>query len=166
MCSEIDQFPSFLRTMSDSRQIFPVDDKEETATVDSLPESETAAVERESENLEDEGDHQKQPEEIKNDDDDDEEEETNKATASHREIEDDDDGFKTPTSSAHRIPSITECPPPPVKPRPPPPSKLKRKASPPQNTSAEVESIFRPIEDDLQQHKIKKSRTDDGEDRS
>lgn len=163
MCSEIDQFPSFLRRMS-----HPVDrkhDKEEEIAItsqplDSLPEPETAAaaagVERESENPDD--DHQKKlPEEIKK-----EEEEANKATPSRREIiddDDDDDGFKTPTSSAHRIPAITECPPPPVKPRPPP-SKLKRKASPP-----EVDSLFPPIEsdqgDNSQQHKIKKARTED-----
>ncbi|KAG6427370.1 hypothetical protein SASPL_111613 [Salvia splendens] len=73
------------------------------------------------------------------------------ATVSH------DDGFKTPTSSDHRIPPITRCPPPPVKPRPPP-MRVKRKISQP----AEIESIFRSIaadQDDTAQHrKIKKAR--------
>ncbi|KAG6430436.1 hypothetical protein SASPL_108503 [Salvia splendens] len=76
------------------------------------------------------------------------------ATVSH-----DEDGFKTPTSSDHRIPPITECPPAPTKPRPPP-LRLKRKSPQP----AEIESIFRSIatdQDDTQRHKIKKARTDD-----
>ncbi|KAH6802560.1 hypothetical protein C2S51_034006 [Perilla frutescens var. frutescens] len=168
MCSEIDRFSSFLRRMSgsDNPKILPVEKKEGAISSESHPQdSETAAEERERENLE--ADHQNKPdEEIKSED----EPEPDKATASHRESED-DDGFKTPTSSDHRIPAITQCPPAPKKFRPPP-SKLKRKAaSPPASSrsieldsSAEVESIFCPIvkdQDDTQQHKIKKPRTDD-----
>lgn len=56
-----------------------------------------------------------------------------------------EDGFRTPTSSEHRIPAITECPPAPRKPHP---SRWKRSRSPHRclefDTSEEVESLFRP----------------------
>ncbi|KAL2250519.1 UNVERIFIED_CONTAM: Cyclin-dependent protein kinase inhibitor SMR3 [Sesamum indicum] len=116
-----------------------------------------------------------QLEEIKND------EETDKATVSSRGsekqiAEEDDDGFKTPTSSDHRIPATTQCPPAPKKPRPQT-SKLKRKASPPPGArrslqfeaSTEVESIFRQIpdqQDNIEEQKIKKARREDDQDSS
>lgn len=143
-------------------QIFSVDrnDGEERVTI---------AEEREKENLQDEedkGDHEKQPEEITTK----LEDESDKATASHREsesdaVDDEDDGFLTPTSSDHRIPQITRCPPAPMKPRPPPP-RLKRKASSPPQGSAEIESIFSTIVSDQDDHKMKKARTDDDKGRS
>ncbi|KAL0451155.1 UNVERIFIED_CONTAM: hypothetical protein Slati_1671900 [Sesamum latifolium] len=119
---------------------------------------------------------EEQLEEIKKD-----EETDDKATVSSREsekqiVEEDDDGFKTPTSSDHRIPATTQCPPAPKKPRPQT-SKLKRKASPPPgarrslqfDASTEVESIFRQIpdqQDNLEEQKIKKARREDDEDSS
>ncbi|KAL1549506.1 hypothetical protein AAHA92_17604 [Salvia divinorum] len=84
------------------------------------------------------------------------------ATVSHRGSDEDDGGFKTPTSSDHRIPPIKQCPPAPMKPRPPP-LRLKRKA-PSSSQPPEIESIFRSIandQDDAQQHKIKQARTDE-----
>ncbi|KAK8553714.1 hypothetical protein V6N12_030698 [Hibiscus sabdariffa] len=45
--------------------------------------------------------------------------------------DDDDDGFKTPTSSEHKIPEPKTCPPAPRRPRP-----LKRKAPPTHSSSA------------------------------
>ncbi|KAK4419080.1 hypothetical protein Salat_2320800 [Sesamum alatum] len=185
MCSEIDGFSSFLRRMSDGNnpQFFPdvekQEDKEGTVepnspqpVSESLQEIETAAQGRG--NLDGADDDQKKEEEleeVKNDD------ETEKATVSSREAEkqiaEDDDGFKTPTSSDHRIPASTQCPPAPKKPRPQT-SKLKRKASPPPGarrshqfdaSSTEVESIFRPIpdQDNIEEQKIKKARREDDE---
>ncbi|KAL0347305.1 UNVERIFIED_CONTAM: Cyclin-dependent protein kinase inhibitor SMR3 [Sesamum calycinum] len=121
----------------------------------------------------DDDDQKEQLEEIKND------EETDNATVSSRESEkqiaEDDDGFKTPTSSDHRIPATTQCPPAPKKPRPQT-SKLKRKASPPPgarrslqfDAATEVESIFRqiPDQDNIEEQKIKKARREDDEESS
>ncbi|KAG6434082.1 hypothetical protein SASPL_105703 [Salvia splendens] len=126
--------------MSANPQIFPADDKEKIAI------SET----QKSENLESKSDQI----------------ESDEAIVSHRESDADEGGggFETPTSSDHKIPPITECPPAPMKPRPPPP-RLKRKASSPQ--PAEIESVFRSIgndQDDAHSHKMKKARNEDGED--
>ncbi|KAL6574734.1 hypothetical protein OROMI_012019 [Orobanche minor] len=78
---------------------------------------------------------------------------------------DDEDEFKTPTSSEHRIPAITECPP---APRRPPPPKWKRKSCPTSrrrlalDSSEEVESLFRQVADiDDQEPRNKKARRDD-----
>lgn len=174
---------------SDNPQFFPVekeDDREDiiklgkslqpmSENLGSCPEmvseAETAADEEKEKGNLDRADHQKETaEEIKN------EEETDKTTDSYREsekqISEDDDGFKTPTSSDHRIPAIVQCPPAPTKPRPQP-SKLKRKASPlgdclslQLDASTEVESIFLPIISNDQDNthegqKIKKARRDD-----
>ncbi|KAG6437421.1 hypothetical protein SASPL_102337 [Salvia splendens] len=135
--------------MSANPQISPVDDKEKITI------SETQS--RETQNLESKADQIEKKED-----------ESNEATVSHRESDaDESGGFKTPTSSDHKIPPITECPPAPIKPRPPPP-RLKRKPSSPQ--PAEIESVFRSIandQDDAHHHKMKKARNDDGdEDRS
>ncbi|XP_057778915.1 cyclin-dependent protein kinase inhibitor SMR10 [Salvia miltiorrhiza] len=144
--------------MSGKPHIFQVDrnDDEEKISI-----SETAAEERERENFEDETDHRQHPKDVAKKEDC----ESDKATVSERGSDAVDDGFKTPTSSDHRIPAITQCPPAPMKPRPPPP-RLKRKASSP--PPAEIESIFRSIandQDDAHHHKFKKARTDD-QDRS
>ncbi|KAI3474091.1 hypothetical protein Pfo_028879 [Paulownia fortunei] len=169
---------------SNSPQFFPVGKEEDKEGVINLgnssqpmsenlgscpeivSETETPAEEKEKGNL-DSADRQKELEEIKN------EEETDKATVSSRESEkqiaEDEDGFKTPTSSDHRIPAIMQCPPAPKKTRPQS-SKLKRKASPPGagrtlqlDASTEVESIFLPIPnpDNAEEQKIKKARRDD-----
>lgn len=163
-CSQIDLCSSFLRTMSSDsnnpRLIdFPVD-KDEPITEpgnSSEPTSGNPEIGPDKE----EG---KEPEE------------TDKATVSpsreseQRIVAEDDDGFKTPTSSDHRIPPITDCPPAPRKTRP---QSSKRKASPPPpgarrclqfESSAEVESIFRPIPDQdcsEDQPKAKKARRED-----
>ncbi|XP_047957379.1 cyclin-dependent protein kinase inhibitor SMR3-like [Salvia hispanica] len=138
MCSEIHQFSPFLRKMSVSSLSFERKAKFSISeTTQNGVEEEKGRVNLEIEKKEDESGEAA-------------------ATVSH---DDDEDGFKTPTSSDHRIPPITECPPAPTKPRPPP-LRLKRKSSQP----AEIESIFRSIatdQDDTQHRKIKKARTDD-----
>ena len=69
-----------------------------------------------------------------------------------------DDGFKTPTSSDHRIPVILQCPPAPRKPKPVP--SKKRKACRSRivlDLSIEIESLFpTPILVDLGSNNIKK----------
>ncbi|XP_047983093.1 uncharacterized protein LOC125223840 [Salvia hispanica] len=146
MCSETHLFSSFLRRMSANPHIIPVDDQQKITISDA----------QKSENLESKADQIE------------EKEDESEVTVSHRESDaDEGGGFKTPTSSDHKIPPITECPPAPMKPRPPPP-RLKRKASSPQ--PAEIESVFRSIgndQDDAHRHKVKKARNEDGdEDRS
>ncbi|KAL6520969.1 hypothetical protein OROGR_017538 [Orobanche gracilis] len=78
---------------------------------------------------------------------------------------DDEDEFKTPTSSEHRIPAITECPPAPKRPHP---SNWKRRKCPTSrrrlalDSSEEVESLFRQVADiDDEEPRNKKARRDD-----
>ncbi|XP_073047124.1 uncharacterized protein [Primulina eburnea] len=84
-------------------------------------------------------------------------------------VDEEEDGFRTPTSSDHRIPAVTQCPPAPRKTRPQQ-SGVKRKASPSRArrtlqldaAADEVESIFRPVvEDSVEEQKTKKARRDD-----
>ncbi|KAL0375207.1 UNVERIFIED_CONTAM: hypothetical protein Sradi_3436400 [Sesamum radiatum] len=189
MCSEIDGWvSSSLRRMSGgddpmfSPHLHQQEDKEGAVDPDSPhPMSENLQGKGNLDGADDDDDDQNQKkkeqlEEIKND-----KETDDKATVSSREsekqiAEEDDDGFKTPTTSDHRIPATTQCPPAPKKPRPQT-SKLKRKASPPPgarrslqfDASTEVESIFRQIpdqQDNLEEQKIKKARREDDEDSS
>ncbi|XP_073044440.1 uncharacterized protein [Primulina eburnea] len=152
MYSEIDQFSSFLRGMSDSRdnqQNFIVRQQEEGNTLqienpESCREIELESVqENKEEILERDTDHCEEKREANNA----ENEPENSVPG------DDDDGFKTPTSSVHKIPAITQCPPPPRKSRTHP-SKSKRKASTDGacrnlrfDELVEVESIFLPARD-------------------
>ncbi|XP_052175991.1 cyclin-dependent protein kinase inhibitor SMR3-like [Diospyros lotus] len=82
--------------------------------------------------------------------------------------EDDADGFKTPTSSAHKIAATVQCPPAPKKARPQPSRKRKssspRRRSPPLDLSKEVESMFPPLLPEDSSRKIKKARRDDPSD--
>ncbi|XP_073136016.1 uncharacterized protein [Henckelia pumila] len=84
-------------------------------------------------------------------------------------FEEENDGFRTPTSSDHKIPAATQCPPAPRKTRPQQ-SGVKRKASPSRArrnlqldaAADEVESIFRPVvEDSVEEQKTKKARRDE-----
>ncbi|XP_075516144.1 uncharacterized protein LOC142550976 [Primulina tabacum] len=86
-----------------------------------------------------------------------------------KNVDEEDDGFRTPTSSDHKIPAATQCPPAPRKTRPQQ-SGVKRKASPSRArrslqldaAAEEVESIFRPVvEDNVEEQKTKKARRDD-----
>ncbi|XP_073275388.1 uncharacterized protein [Primulina huaijiensis] len=154
MYSEIDQFSSFLRGMSDSRdnhqQDFLVKQQEEGKTLrlenpESCQEIESESVqENKEEILERDTDHCEEKREANNA----ENEPENSVPG------DDDDGFKTPTSSDHKIPAITQCPPPPRKIRTQP-SKSKRKASTDRarrnlrfDELVEVGSIFLPARDE------------------
>ncbi|KAI9153000.1 hypothetical protein LWI28_004262 [Acer negundo] len=96
------------------------------------------------------------------------------ATTSDHDDEEEDQGFRTPTSSDHKIPKIKQCPPAPKKPMPPPPSKKRKSSSvlsssPSKNarrkclrsdlSPQDIDSLFpRAILDDLHR-KIKKART-------
>ncbi|KAA8516435.1 hypothetical protein F0562_016728 [Nyssa sinensis] len=83
------------------------------------------------------------------------------------EVADDDDGFRTPTSSDHKIPIITQCPPAPNKLRPQPSRKRKLSQKLSRNIqldlSKEVESMFPPTLQDYIGSKIKKARRNDKE---
>lgn len=153
MCSEIDQFSSFLRGMSDSRenqQNFLVKQEEEGKKLqlenpESCQEIGSESVRQNKEEiLERVTDHCEEKREAN----------TAKNEPEKSEPGDDDEGFKTPTSSDHKIPAITQCPPPPCK-RRTQPSKRKRKASTDGallsvqfDELVEVESIFRPARDE------------------
>ena len=75
--------------------------------------------------------------------------------------DDDDDGFRTPTSLAHKLPKITQCPPAPRKIRLHPSRKRKISESLEIELSREVDSMF-PIrvQEDLGR-KIKRARRED-----
>ncbi|KAJ4704691.1 cyclin-dependent protein kinase inhibitor SMR3 [Melia azedarach] len=84
----------------------------------------------------------------------------------------DDDGFRTPTSTDHKIPEIKQCPPAPRKSKSTNNPSAKRKSSSVSSNirrslrldvSEEVNSLFpKPILDDLHR-KIKRARTEDQE---
>ncbi|KAK3226384.1 hypothetical protein Dsin_006246 [Dipteronia sinensis] len=100
--------------------------------------------------------------------------EFNATTSDHDGDEEGDQGFRTPTSSDHKIPKIKQCPPAPKKPMPPPPSKKRKSSSllsssPSTNarrkclrsdlSPQDIDSLFpRAILNDLHS-KIKKART-------
>ncbi|XAR68951.1 hypothetical protein NMG60_11000375 [Bertholletia excelsa] len=97
--------------------------------------------------------------------------ETETTFLGNSEVAESDDGFRTPTSSDHKIPTAKHCPPPPKKPRIRFPSKRKASLLPPlisQNVllldlSKEVESMFPPtLREDLGR-KIKRARREDAE---
>ncbi|KAL7095624.1 hypothetical protein ACP275_10G035900 [Erythranthe tilingii] len=163
MCSEINRFSSYPRRMTSS------EDGGNYSPRFAVGDSGCSCPEIEPEISETAAEEEKEIEKEKRIAD--------KARVSLRESEkeidaaaEDDDGFKTPTSSDHRIPAITECPPAPRKTRPQS-SKSKRKAeSPPGarrrlqlNMSPEIESIFRPSQDDSGEREFKKARKDDEE---
>ncbi|XP_052173762.1 cyclin-dependent protein kinase inhibitor SMR3-like [Diospyros lotus] len=83
------------------------------------------------------------------------------------ETDADNEGFRTPTSSKHKIPVLSRCPPAPKKLRPSP--SAKRKASPPLRRSLEpdlskdVESVFRPHIAEDSGRKMKRARRDNSE---
>ncbi|KAK2657882.1 hypothetical protein Ddye_010934 [Dipteronia dyeriana] len=100
--------------------------------------------------------------------------EFNATTSDHDGDQEEDQGFRTPTSSDHKIPKIKQCPPAPKKPMAPPLSK-KRKSSSVLSSSPstnarrkclrsdlspqDIDSLFpRAILEDLHR-KIKKART-------
>ncbi|XP_022865278.1 cyclin-dependent protein kinase inhibitor SMR10-like [Olea europaea var. sylvestris] len=92
--------------------------------------------------------------------------ESKKPCLAQSEVEEYDEGFKTPTSSDHKIPVVKQCPPAPRKTR----SSTKRKLSPSRirrrlqlDVSAEIESMFPPRPRDDNEHKIKKARSNDDE---
>ncbi|XP_022865257.1 cyclin-dependent protein kinase inhibitor SMR3-like [Olea europaea var. sylvestris] len=92
--------------------------------------------------------------------------ESKKPCLAQSEVEEYDKGFKTPTSSDHKIPVVKQCPPAPRKTR----SSTKRKLSPSRirrrlqlDVSAEIESMFPPRPRDDNEHKIKKARSNDDE---
>ncbi|XP_030529062.1 cyclin-dependent protein kinase inhibitor SMR3-like [Rhodamnia argentea] len=88
----------------------------------------------------------------------------------HELVEEDgenNDGFRTPTSSDHKIPAMTRCPPAPMKPKPTRKRKFSSSSSSTfsddrckeridLDSSEQVESLFRPILRD----EIKKARRD------
>ncbi|CAA2980133.1 Hypothetical predicted protein [Olea europaea subsp. europaea] len=92
--------------------------------------------------------------------------ESKKPCLAQSEVEEYDEGFKTPTSSDHKIPVVKQCPAAPRKTR----SSTKRKSSPSRirrrlqlDVSAEIESRFPPRPRDDNEHKIKKARSNDEE---
>ncbi|KAL9153171.1 hypothetical protein ABFS82_10G032500 [Erythranthe guttata] len=164
MCSEINRFSSYLRRMTSSE-----DGGNCSPRFGVVGDSGCSCPEIEPEITETAAEEENEIEKLKRIAD--------KARVSLRESEkeidavaEDDDGFKTPTSSDHRIPAITECPPAPRKTRPQS-SKSKRKAESPPGArrrlqldmSPEIESIFRTNEDDSGDREIKKARKDDEE---
>ncbi|KAG8376890.1 hypothetical protein BUALT_Bualt09G0111100 [Buddleja alternifolia] len=165
---------------SNNPQICPVEeeeeDKEEIVELETSSSqarsqnpapSEIEEKEKENSDRADDDDHHHQIEEIKDED------RKDVARVSSREspekqIAENDDGFRTPTSSDHKIPAIKQCPQAPKKTKPQP---LKRKASPNGGrrslrfdaSSTEVESIFRPMssQDNVEEKESKKARKND-----
>ncbi|CAI9779047.1 unnamed protein product [Fraxinus pennsylvanica] len=92
--------------------------------------------------------------------------ESEKPCLAQSQVEEYDEGFKTPTSSDHKISVVKQCPAAPRKTR----SSTKRKSSPARirrslqlDVSAEIESMFPSRPRDDKEHKIKKARRDDEE---
>lgn len=92
--------------------------------------------------------------------------ESEKSCLAQSQVEEYDEGFKTPTSSDHKISAVKQCPAAPRKTR----SSAKRKSSAARirrslqlDVSAEIESMFPSRPRDDNEHKIKKARRDDEE---